>query len=150
MLRGQLSTAFIMNMAIGFLLMITLVYTTLSLEDSMKRQNQEQTMAPVGEYVAVNMLSTIGQLGMGRSINQTFRIPQSGDATTGEYTVGLENISGMWYVAVRSAKWPQSAAFQPMFLDGSYVIADSKKQYPPYFCFNVTRNTTNYRIYFNC
>ncbi len=155
MLKGQLSTAFILHMAIGFLLLIAITYATLSLDETMKRQNMERVLSPVGEYIGVNMLSTIGQIGMGRTTNQTLRTPLSEDTISGQYSIGLVDIDGMWYVEAKSSKWPQAATLQPLYLNTSYVYADTRIQYPPYFCYNVTRNSTlvagqNYHIYFNC
>jgi len=158
--KGQLSTAFLLHMAVGFMLLITITYATISLDESMKRQNMEKALSPVGEYLAVNMLNTISQMGMGRSVNQTLRVPMSEDFTSGQYSMGLEDVDGMWYVAVYSSKWPSSGILQPLYLNTSYVSAEDRLQFPPYFCFNITRNSTagfaagdnlpKYHIYFNC
>ncbi len=142
-------------MAVGFILLIAIMYASLALDETMKRQNMEKVLAPVGEYIGVNMLSTIGQIGMGRSTNQTLHVPLSKDTISGQYSIGMTNISGMWYAEIKSSKWPQATILQPLYLNASYVSADTRLQYPPYFCYNVTRNTTlvagqNYHIYLNC
>ena len=150
MLKGQLSISFIMRIALGFFLITAIGYAAISLDDTMKKESQKQTLISVSEYVASQLLGMMQYLPVGGSASQAFRLPISRDAYSGQYSVRLEDIGGVAYVAVQSVKWPDMVARQPLFLNTSRLDMDTTPVYPPGFCPDITRNSTHYTISINC
>ena len=150
MLKGQLSVSFILQVGLGFFLMTAIAYSTISLDETMKKESQRQTLISVSEYVATQLLGMMQYLPEGGSTNQTMRLPMSRDSYSGQYSVELEDIDGVAYVAVQSAKWPDMIARQPLFLNTSRLEIDSTKLFPPGFCPKISRNHTHYKLSITC
>ncbi len=150
MLKGQLSISFVMKVALGITLMITLAYATISLEDTMKKESQKQTIISVSEYAGKQILSMAQYLKPGESINQTIRLPMSRDYNSGQYWIELEDINGVAYVSVTSAKWPDMTSRQPLFLNTTMLDIDTTPVYPPGMCPKLSRNNTHYIIGLGC
>lgn len=149
-MKGQLSISFVMRVGIGLMLIAALAYATLSLEDSLKKESQKQTLISVSEYVAGQTLSMLQYLAPGESANQTFRLPLSRDYYSGQYAVQLQDIEGVAYVAVQSTNWPDMVARQPLFLNTSILLIDTEATFPPGLCVEASRNTTHYTMSIAC
>lgn len=128
------------QVAIGFLLMVAVAYAALSLDESMKKESQKQSLISVGEYAAARIASSIEYLQPGQSADATYRLPLSRDYYAGQYSLGLEDIGGVAYVRVQSVKWPDMVSRQPLFLDTGAVLIDTAPTFPPALCVNATRS----------
>lgn len=139
-----------MRIALGFFLITAIGYAAISLDETMKKESQKQTLISVSEYVASQLLGMMQYLAPGSSTSQTFRLPISKDIYSGQYSVRLEGIKGVAYVSVQSVKWPDMVARQPLFLNTSRLDMGPTPVFPPGFCPNISRNSTHYKISISC
>ncbi len=145
-----MSIGLVLRISLGFLLIVTLAYASISLEEVIKKESQKQTLVTVAEYTANNILVAMQYVSTGESVNQTYRLPMSRDYYTGQYWVQLEDINGVAYVTTQSVRWPSMIARHPLFLNTTSLDMDTQKITPPGLCVSVARNNTHYELSINC
>lgn len=150
MLKGQFNIALVLQVTLGFLLVVALAYSSVQLEESMKQESQKQVLISASEYAANKILNTIQNLGVNESVSQNYRIPMSRDAYSGQYQLWLENKNGVVYLKAQSAKWPEMTARQPLFLNANNLEISNYPANPPGMCINASRNNTHYSISIHC
>jgi len=146
--KGQMSIGFVMRTAIGFVLIAGLAYAVLRLEDSLKREQQKQTIREAARYVASEILWSMEDLQAGESINKTIWLPRFRESTASPYGVTVENKLGEVYVKAYSTQW-NLIARQPLHLNSSEVELDAVTSFPPKICVTISRNA-KYGINVTC
>lgn len=134
----------------GFFLITAIAYSTLSLDEAVKKGSQKQMLVSVSDYVASQLLGMMGRLPVGGTTSQTLRLPISRDIYSGQYSVRLEEVGGIAYVSVQSIKWPSMAARHPLFLNASRLSMSTTPVFPPAICPSISRNSTHYTISISC
>jgi hypothetical protein len=148
MLKGEMSIGFVMRTAIGFVLIAGMAYAVLSMEDSLRKQQQEQAITDTARYVASEILWSMEDLGEGETINKTIWLPSFREATASPYGVTIENKVGEIYVKAYSTQW-QLISRQPLHLNSSEVELNAITSFPPKICVIISR-TDNYQINVTC
>ena len=114
MLKGQLSVGFIMQMALGFIILVALTYAAVGIQDSMKRETQKQALVMVVERVGTQVMGALGDLEPGQSIETVVMLPASSDEFGGQYGVSVESRHSRVYLRAQSMMWPELVARQPL------------------------------------
>ena len=148
MLRGQMSVGFMTRTAVGFILVIGLAYAVLSMNESLKKEAQEQTLVSAAKYVAVQTFASLEELEEGQRMNKTLKLPVFRDETVTPYAVSFEDVDGELFVRASSMQW-RLMARHPLYLNSSHVTTNSLVSYPPKMCITLSRNST-YQLNVTC
>jgi hypothetical protein len=149
LLAGQLNVGFALQTLVGFILAVSLIYTSLEMEQDYKKTAMRETLSSVAELVATETLKTLDYSNVGTITTKNIRLPAM-EETTGAYGVKYANESGMLVVEAKSLRWQDVIARQPLYLDASQVIVNERSSHPEKMCLSVGRNTTNYMINITC
>jgi len=148
MLKGQLSIGFMARTAVGFILVVGLAYAVLSINQSMRKDTQKQTLVSAARYVSVQVLNSLEELEENQTMNKTLNLPTFRDEVNTPYSISFENNSGVIYVTAESMQW-DIISRHPLYLNASYVTTNNMPSYPPKLCIQMTRNN-GYQLNITC
>lgn len=145
MLKGQLSIGFMSRTAVGFILVIALTYAVISMNDTFKKREQEQTIVSAAKYVANEVLVAMEELDENTTMNKSIRLPIFRDPNTASYAVSFEDYDGEIYVKATSFQW-ELVSRRPIYLNSSQAQINSLPSYPPKMNIMIKRENDVYQL----